>query len=98
MCPLCLFIGDTNLNFDAKEFLQSLFGMLVSKDLPPDWVEDYEERAAILEFDGGLEELEEFLESLAILSVSLVTCSVSPVLALRSSATCFSKAAIRWSR
>jgi hypothetical protein len=41
------------VNFDAKEFLQSLFGMLVSKDLLPEWVEDYEERAAILEFEGG---------------------------------------------
>jgi len=42
------------VNFDAKEFLQSLFGMQVSEDLPPEWVEEYEERAGILEFDGYL--------------------------------------------
>jgi len=42
------------VNFDAKTFLQSLFETQVSEDLPPEWVEDYEERAAILEFDGGL--------------------------------------------
>lgn len=42
------------MNFDAKTFLQSLFETQVSEDLPPEWVEDYEERAAILEFDGGL--------------------------------------------
>jgi hypothetical protein len=42
------------VNFDAREFLQSLFGMQVSEDLPPEWAEEYEERAAILEYDGGL--------------------------------------------
>ena len=42
------------MNFNAKEFLQSLFGMKTSEDLPAEWVEDYEERAAILEYDGGL--------------------------------------------
>ena len=42
------------MNFNAKEFLQSLFGMKTSEVLPPEWVEEYEERAAILEYDGGL--------------------------------------------
>lgn len=41
------------MNFDAKEFLQSLFDTRISRILPPEWVEEYEERAAILEFDGG---------------------------------------------
>jgi hypothetical protein len=41
------------VSFDAKEFLQSLFGTQVFEDLPPEWMEEYEERAAILEFDGG---------------------------------------------
>jgi len=47
---------------------------------------------------GGLEELEEFFKRLAILSVSFATCSASSVLTLRSSATCFSRVAIRSSR
>lgn len=42
------------MNFDAKEFLQSLFGIQISEVLPQEWIEDYEERAAILEYDGGL--------------------------------------------
>jgi hypothetical protein len=42
------------VNFDAKEFLQSLFGTQISEDLPQEWIEDYEERVAILEYDGGL--------------------------------------------
>ncbi|MFC1793999.1 hypothetical protein ACFL3Q_10490 [Planctomycetota bacterium] len=41
------------MNFDAKKFLQSLFGIQISEDLPQEWIEDYEERAAILEFEGG---------------------------------------------
>jgi hypothetical protein len=28
--------------------------MKTSEDLPPEWIEDYEERAAILEYDGEL--------------------------------------------
>ena len=28
--------------------------MRVSEELPPEWAEEYEERAGILEFDGGL--------------------------------------------
>ena len=40
--------------FDAKEFLQSLFGIQISEVLPQEWIEDYDERAAILEYDGGL--------------------------------------------
>lgn len=43
------------MNFDAKEFLQSLFGIQISEDLPQEWIEDYEERAAILEYGGGLD-------------------------------------------
>jgi hypothetical protein len=57
LCPLCLlcpFIRDSKVNFDAKTFLQSLFDTQVSEDLPPEWAEEYEERAGILEFDGGL--------------------------------------------
>ena len=42
------------MKFDAKEFLQLLFGTHVSEDLAPEWAEEYEERAGILEFDGGL--------------------------------------------
>jgi len=42
------------VNFDAKEFLQSLFGIQISEFLPQEWIEDYDERAAILEYDGGL--------------------------------------------
>ncbi len=42
------------MNFDAKTFLQSLFETQVSEDLPPEWAEEYGERAGILEFDGGL--------------------------------------------
>ncbi len=42
------------MSFDAREFLQSLFGTAVSEKLPSEWIEDYEERAAILEYDGGL--------------------------------------------
>ena len=42
------------MNFDAKKFLQLLFEIPVFEDLSPEWIEDYEERAAILEYDGGL--------------------------------------------
>ena len=42
------------MNFNAKEFLQSLFETQISGVLPLEWMEEYEERAAILEFDGGL--------------------------------------------
>ena len=42
------------MNFNAKEFLQSLFETQISGILPPEWTEEYEERASILEFDGGL--------------------------------------------
>ena len=42
------------MNFDAKEFLESLFGIQISEELPQEWIEDYEERAAILEYYGGL--------------------------------------------
>ena len=42
------------MNFDAKTFLQSLFEAQISEDLPPEWIEEYEERAGILEFDGYL--------------------------------------------
>ena len=42
------------MSFDAKEFLQSLFETQISGLLPPEWMEEYEERAGILEFDGGL--------------------------------------------
>lgn len=42
------------MNFDAKEFLESLFGMQIYEDLPREWIEDFEERGAILEYDGGL--------------------------------------------
>ena len=42
------------MNFNAKEFLQSLFETQISGILPPEWMEEYDERAAILEFDGGL--------------------------------------------
>lgn len=42
------------MSFDAYEFLQRLFGLDVHADLPPEWVEEYGERAAILEYDGGL--------------------------------------------
>ena len=42
------------MNYDAKTFLKSLFGIEVSEDLPPEWADEYEERAGILEFDGGL--------------------------------------------
>lgn len=59
------------MSFDAKTFLQSLFETQVSEDLPPEWVEDYEERAAILQFDGGMsrekadrEALQEIIERL----------------------------------
>jgi len=42
------------VSFDAKEFLQSLFETRISEYLPPEWTEEYEERAGILELDGGL--------------------------------------------
>ncbi len=42
------------MSFDAKEFLQSLFATAVPEELPAEWVADYQERAAILEFDGDL--------------------------------------------
>lgn len=42
------------MNYDAKTFLQGLFEAQISDDLPPEWAEEYEERAGILEFDGGL--------------------------------------------
>ncbi|MHC4867777.1 MAG: hypothetical protein ACYTEX_27215 [Planctomycetota bacterium] len=42
------------MSFDAYEFLQGLFGLEAHAGLPPEWVEEYEERAGILVFDGGL--------------------------------------------
>ncbi|MBN2138296.1 MAG: hypothetical protein JW720_10860 [Sedimentisphaerales bacterium] len=42
------------MNYDAKIFLGSLFGIQVCEDLPPKWAEEYEERAGVLEFDGCL--------------------------------------------
>ena len=42
------------MGFNAREFLRSLFEIHSSVDLPGEWLEEYEERAAILEFDGGL--------------------------------------------
>jgi len=42
------------VSFDAKEFLQSLFGMVVPVELPSEWLEDYQDRLAILENAGGL--------------------------------------------
>ena len=46
------------MSFNAKEFLQSLFETHISGILLPEWMEEYEERAAILEFDGGLDRQE----------------------------------------
>ena len=51
-----------------------------------------------ISLDGGLEEFDEFLESLAICSASSVFFFTRASLALRSSATCFSKVLIRTSR
>lgn len=42
------------MSFKAQEFLQSLFAMEVPKELPSEFIDDYLERAAILEFDGRL--------------------------------------------
>jgi len=42
------------VNFDAKTFLQSLYETQISEYLPAEWIEEYEERAGILEFDGCL--------------------------------------------
>jgi len=49
--------------YDAEKFLMGLFGSAADFSpvpnihpggLPPDWREAYEERAAIMEYDGGL--------------------------------------------
>jgi hypothetical protein len=48
--------------------------------------------------EGGLEELEEFFESLATFSASSALALRSLATCLVSSATYFSKAVIRWSR
>ena len=70
------------MSFDAREFLQSLFVILVSKDLLPEWVEDYEERAAILEYDGGIareeaetQALQEINTRLRIIKKSEINCT-----------------------
>jgi hypothetical protein len=45
------------MRYDAVAFLEGLFQPapdLTSDDLPADLREDYEERAAIREYDGGL--------------------------------------------
>jgi len=44
------------MRYDAVAFLEGLFGPTPSSTpsgLPPEWRELYEERAAILEYDGG---------------------------------------------
>jgi hypothetical protein len=51
---LCPFIEGSKVSFDAYEFLHRLFGLDVHADLSSEWVEEYEERAGILEFDGRL--------------------------------------------
>lgn len=45
------------MTFDARQFLQAVFrkpSTLALADLPAAWREEYEERAAIMEYDGGL--------------------------------------------
>jgi hypothetical protein len=42
------------VKFNAKVFLQSLFNGQIDEHLPVECIEEYEERAGILEFDGGL--------------------------------------------
>lgn len=42
------------MNFNAKTFLQSLFETQIYEVLPAEWIEEYEERAGILEYDGCL--------------------------------------------
>ena len=42
------------MSFNAKEFLKSLYETQTSSDLPSEWLEEFEERAAILEYDGHL--------------------------------------------
>jgi hypothetical protein len=44
------------MRYDAVAFLEGLFRptpILTSDELSPEWREVYEERAAILEYDGG---------------------------------------------
>jgi hypothetical protein len=45
--------------YDAEDFLAGLFrpaavGNVGPDDLPPDWRQAYEERAAVMQFDAGL--------------------------------------------
>lgn len=49
--------GDSEVSYDAKEFLESLFRPRALLNIPLEWMEDYEERAGILEFDGGYRRL-----------------------------------------
>lgn len=61
------------MQYDAIEFLEALFASPdmrqanVRTDLPPEWVVAWDERAAVMEYDGGLPR--ERAEYLALLEV-----------------------------
>ncbi len=58
------------MRYDAVAFLEGLFKPapdLTPDDLPPEWREVYEERAAIREYDGGAPR--ELAEHFALLDV-----------------------------
>ena len=62
MCTLGTLQGGQNVSFNAVEFLNDLVNenttglehIASAYDLPMEWRVEYEERAAILEYDGGL--------------------------------------------
>jgi hypothetical protein len=58
------------MRYDAVAFLEGLFKpapSLTPDELPPEWRQEYEERAAILEYDGGAPR--ELAEHYALLEV-----------------------------
>jgi hypothetical protein len=68
------------MRFDAVDFLEGLFKPcpeLTPDDLPAEWRDEYEERAAIREYDGGLPR--ELAEHYALIDIlALMRASTRP--------------------
>jgi hypothetical protein len=70
--------GDRDLLYRLKpNLLAILETSLTPDDLPPDWHERWEERAAIMEFDGGLPRKQAEAQALADVLRSMERAGIS---------------------